>query len=118
MSSFSPWTRADVDDLLGLGLSFVVISAASSGNNAIVAALASKRIKVISYAFVASGSVSAKWRSANTDLSGAMPFAANGGVALSSTPQAPLFQCAVNEALNLNLSSAVGVYGHLSYIQE
>jgi hypothetical protein len=102
-------------------MKFAAISAASSGSNEIVAAVAGKRIKVLAYTVISAGSVSMTWRSASTAISGAMPLAANGGAApsggsVSPLGNMPLLQTEVGEALNINLSSAVGVYGHLTYV--
>lgn len=103
----------------GKTIQFAVINASSSGDNTIVAAQASNKIKVVSYAFVCSGVVSAKWKSgASTDRSGAMAFDANGGIGLAGTTDAHLLETAVNEALVLNLSGAVQVSGHVSYFLE
>jgi hypothetical protein len=57
----------------------------------------------------------AKWNNGTTAISGAMALAANGGVAAPFCPVGH-FQTAVNTALNLNLASALGVRGHLTYI--
>lgn len=100
-------------------LLFAVIDENASGDQQIVAADGSKKIKVISYVLVAAGAVSVKWRSAANDRSGAMPLAANGGVASpSAAPGDHLLETAVNEALNLNLSGNVQVSGHVAYILE
>jgi hypothetical protein len=90
------------------------ISCNSSGANEIVAAVAGKRIVVLSYVLVVAGAVSAKWQSASTDLSGAMALAANGGV---SAPEASAghVETATAEALNLHLSSGVAAAGHVTY---
>jgi len=94
---------------------FASVSVSSSGDNAIVAAVTSKVIRVFSYVLVADGAVAAKWRNGTTDITGPMSFAANGGV---SAPFSPVghFQTSSNTALNLNLGSAVGVRGHITYI--
>lgn len=104
----------------GLTTLFAPIRASTSGATEIVAANPTKKIKVLSYVLVADGAVTAKWQSASTDLSGAMSFSANGGVATSvgSPLIGWLFETQVNEALNLNLGGAVGISGHLSYFLE
>lgn len=76
--------------------------------------MSGKRIRVVSYVIVASGAVNAQFRSgANTNLTGAMRLVEAGGV--SAHFDGGLFQTAVGEALNLNLSAAVQVSGHLTY---
>lgn len=101
-------------------IKFAVVSASSSGDNQIVAAVSGAKIKVLSAVLVSSGTVSVKWRSGTTDISGAMPFVANSGVALaaSSPGQGHYFETAVNTALNINLGGAVSVFGHITYYEE
>jgi hypothetical protein len=94
---------------------YAVISASSSGDNAIVAAVTGKRIRVLSYLLVANAAVNAKWRSATTDVTGLLYLAANGGAACAFEGLG-CFQTAVGEALNLNLSGAVAVGGHCTYL--
>jgi soluble cytochrome b562 len=99
---------------------FATISASSSGDNQIVAANATKKIKLLSCALVASGTVSVKWRSGTTDVSGTMPLVVNSGFVLpaSSPGQGHYLETAVNTALNINLSGAIQVSGHISYYLE
>lgn len=90
-----------------------VINCSTSGNNEIVAAVASKRIKVLAIVVNFAAAVSAKWRSANTDLGGAMPFDVREGYVVSSPN--PVLQTVAGEALNLNLSGAVAATGWVAY---
>lgn len=103
----------------GKTLKFAVVDAALSGDNTIVAAVASNKIKVVSYVLVASSAVSVRLKSgAATNLSGAMSLAASGGVSAVGQPSSHLLETAVNTALVLNLSAAVQVSGHISYFEE
>ena len=68
------------------------------------------RYTVQRYTLVAAGSVTVKFESATTDLTGAMSLIA--GVALVSTTA---LVCNENEALNLTLGGSVQVSGHLEY---
>lgn len=95
---------------------FAVVSASAAGDNTVVAAVASKKIRVISYVLVAAGAVTAKWRSGTTDISGPLAFAANGGAAPGYNPFG-FFETASGAALNLNLSAAVTVGGHITYVE-
>lgn len=98
-------------------LKFTIISASTGADNLVVAAVTGKQIKVQSVVLVASGTVSVKWRSNTTDISGAMPLVANSGFVLPSG-SSNYFETAVGEALNINLSGAVAVNGHISYTEE
>ena len=104
----------------GLAPSFAIINASASGNNQIVAADASRKIKVLSYVFVCSGTVNVQWNSASNALTGPMAFVANTGVTSPSLNKRDghLFETNVNEALNLNLDGNISVGGHLSYFLE
>lgn len=102
----------------GKTLAFASVSVAASGQNAIVAADATRKIKVYAYVLVADAAVTAKWQNASTDLTGPMSLAANGGVSAIGLPSGHLMETSVNQALNLNLGSAVGVRGHIAYFLE
>lgn len=96
---------------------FAAISASSSGNNTIVAAVPGKKIRVLSYVLVGTTAVTAKFQSGagGTDLTGAMPIGANGVV--SAGPDEGHFETAAGALLNLNLGSAVAVSGHVTYLE-
>lgn len=103
--------------MINSSIKFASVSASASGDNLIVAAETGKRIRVINYCIISAGTVNAKWRSNTTDKSGAFPLVANVGAVC---PEADLgwLVTEVGEALNLNLSGAVLVAGHLAYVQE
>lgn len=97
------------------------ISASGAGANAIVTAVAGKRIRVCGYVLSFSGSVNAKWQSGSTDLTGLI-YGGAGIVAQAPVgPQQPggvpgWFETTAGAALNLNLSGATAVGGHVSYL--
>ncbi len=98
---------------------FAVITASTSGNNTIVAAVTSKKIRVLDYMLNASGAVNAKFQSgaSGTDITGLHYMAAAGdGVASSFSPVGK-FESASGVLLNLNLSAAVAVGGWIVYIE-
>lgn len=102
-------------------MKYAVINASASGSNTIVAAVTNKRIRVLSYTMIAAGDVTVTWRSASTAISGPMALATNGGAAPSAGQATPAgligqFETNQGEALNLNLSAAVAVGGHITYI--
>lgn len=111
-------TRTDAifDGVTSLTPKFSKIDVASSGDNAIVAAVGGKKIRVLSYVFVCSGTVNVKWRNGTTDLMGAASFVANTGIAMPYCPVG-YFETSVAAALNLNLSAAVQVSGHITYVE-
>lgn len=96
---------------------FAVIAASGSGDNTLVTAVTSKKIRVLNYVLVANGTVNAKFKSSTTtDKTGLLYLVANTGVAAAHAPTG-LFETASGEALTLNLSAAIAVGGHLSYIE-
>jgi len=102
-------------------LRFATINTATSGDSIVASPTSGTvKIKVLSLVLVSSGSVSVKWRSNATDLSGAMPLVANSGFVLPGTSpgQSHYFQTAAGQDLNINLSGAVQVSGHISYYEE
>jgi hypothetical protein len=101
-----------------LTVKFAAIAASSSGNNTLVAAVTSKKIRVVSVVFVANGSVNGKFQTGagGTDLTGLFYMVANSGAALPFNP-AGWFETGSGALLNLNLSGAVAVGGCISYIE-
>lgn len=109
-----------------MSLPSAVISAASSGDNTIVAGVTGKRIVVLGYVLVGGGTVNATWKSSGgTALSGAMPLSSSTVVTAPVVPPGAgpaavgytegWFATLAGEGLVLNLSGAVGVYGHVFY---
>jgi len=111
-------TDALQDGLTALTPKFAIINAAGSGDNTLIAAVADKKIRVLQYALVTSAAITVRFESGagGSALSGQMQFAANGGI---SVPFNPLghFETAANTLLNLELSSADSVGGHLTYVE-
>lgn len=97
---------------------FKVIDHAVSGDNEIVALVASKKIRVLSMAFVVAAAVTVRFESGagGTALTGQMQFAANGGISLPANPFG-WFETASGVALNMELSGATSVDGMLVYAE-
>lgn len=97
-------------------IKFAKISASSSGNNTLVAAVSGKKIRVISLALMAASAVNAKLQTAagGTDITGLFYPAANGGFVLPYN-EGGWCETVSGELLNLNLSGAVAVGGCMTY---
>lgn len=97
---------------------YAVIDAATSGDNTLVAAVTSKKIRVLSAFLVSAGTVNVRFESGagGTALTGQMNLVANTGFVLPFNP-AGWFETASNTLLNLELSGAVSVDGNLTYIE-
>lgn len=94
-----------------------VIEHAASGDNTVVAAQGpGKSIKVLGYTMIGAGTVNARWKSgASNNRSGPMTLTAGTGASPAVTTDGQ-FVCEPNEALVLNLSAAVAVNGHVTYV--
>lgn len=97
---------------------FVIIDAAGSGDNTILAAVASKKIRVLAAFLVSAGTVNVRFESGagGTALSGQMNLVANTGFVLPYNPVG-WFETGSNTLLNLELSAAISVDGSLVYIE-
>lgn len=97
---------------------FAVLDAASSGDNTLIAAVTSKKIRVLSLFLVSAGAVNVRFESgaSGTALTGQMNLVANTGFVL---PYNPLgwFETASNTLLNLELSAAISVDGSIVYAE-
>lgn len=94
---------------------FAAISSTGSGDT--VALVASKKIRVVSMFLVVAGATTVKFQSGGaTDKTGAMSFAANGGISLPFNPTG-WFETAAGEKLNHVLGSAVAIAGGLTYVE-
>lgn len=96
---------------------FGVINVSSSGDTQLVATDSSHKIRVLNYSLVCDGAVAVKFTKGNagTAMTGAMSFAANGGISAPFSP-AGHFETDTTHDLTINLSAAVGVRGHFSYV--
>jgi hypothetical protein len=97
---------------------YAAIDAASSGDNTLLAAVASRKIRVLSCFLVAAGSVNVRFEdgAGGTALTGQMNLVANTGFVLPYNPHG-WFETSVNTLLNLELSAAVSVDGCLTYAE-
>ena len=97
---------------------YAVIDAALSGDNTLVAAVTSKKIRVLALFVVAAGAVNVRLESgaAGTALTGQMNLTTNSGFVLPFNPVG-LFETAVTTLLNLELSAAISVDGSLTYVE-
>jgi hypothetical protein len=101
-----------------------IVSTNTSGDNSIVSAVSGYAIRVIGYVLTAANAVNVTWKSDTgggaVALTGALQFTftTTGSVAPLVVPESQpggrgWFQTAPGKALNLNLSGAVQVNGHV-----
>lgn len=97
---------------------FAKISASTSGNNTLVAAVTGKKIRVLALSMVANAAVNGKFQdgASGTDLTGLFYMASTTGVVLPFNPVG-WFEGTATTLLNLNLSAAVAVGGCLTYVE-
>lgn len=105
-------------DGLNRQVKYAPIDAATSGDNTIVAAVAGKKIRVVSLFYLAAGTVNVRFESgaSGTALTGQMQHTAQTGAVLPMNEDG-WFETATGALLNLELSGNVSVDGSLSYIE-
>jgi hypothetical protein len=111
-------TDVIMNDLTALTPKFAKIAASSSGNNTLVAAVSSKKIRVLAYNFISNGTVNAKFQdgASGTDLTGLKYCVANMGICAPFNPVG-WFETSATTLLNVNLSGAVAIGGELVYVE-
>lgn len=97
---------------------FKAVAVSTSGNNGLSISAVSKKIRVLAANVTASAAVNFKWRSATAgDLTGLTYCDAAGtGVVLPYNPVG-WFETTAGEDLQINLSGAVAVGGHITYVE-
>lgn len=95
-----------------------VIDAATSGDNTLIAAIASTKIRVLQVVLIAAAAVTVRFESGagGTALTGQMQLAANGGFSSGFCPAGHL-ETNAGELLNLELSGAISVDGWIVYVE-
>lgn len=88
----------------------------TSGQTALLSAVAGTKYRVLSLAVMATTAVTVKFQSASNDLTATFPLGANGGFVLPFNEHG-WFETNVNEALNVNLGGAVATAVQLQYIK-
>lgn len=116
--SASSETSTIYDGTTALTPKFAIIDAATSGDNTLVAAVTSKKIRVHALFVVSAGTVTARFESGagGTALTGQMNLVANTGFVLPYNPVG-WFETASNTLLNLELSGAISCDGSLVYTE-
>ena len=89
---------------------------AASGDQTILSAVSGKKIRVLGYALVTDTASALTWESGgSTAISGAMTFAANGGIAAPPSKWGYI-ETLDGESLVLNVGTAATVGGHVTYV--
>jgi len=116
VSQSGTWSVTVTNPPLTFGYSpvqYAPINATSFGDTQIVPAVSGKRIRVIAYAVIANLTVSIKFRSGTTDITGSMRVVEGGGIAHAY--DGGLFETDVGQPLNINLSNNATVGGYVVY---
>ena len=122
-TTFYPVKLSADGGLLTGGTSKTILTAAidiaSSGDNTIVAADVSNKIKVVYMEFTMSAENDVMYKHGATAFSGAMPYAGVNEPKGSVRNYWPFpLETAVNEAFIINLSTAAAVKGMIQYYKE
>jgi hypothetical protein len=93
---------------------FAAFSESTIDNHAVVAAVAGKSIRVLSYVLAVAGTSEQViiFKSGTTALTGPMPIESG----ISAHFEVGLFQTARGEALNIDLGGAIQTSGHITYV--
>jgi hypothetical protein len=96
------------------------INDAVSGNNTIIAATAAKKIAVWAVMVISDGTVDVRFEdgAGGTAFTGQMPLQEREGFSYSAGGMVPLWVGTANTLLNLELSAAINVHGHVAYTLE
>lgn len=94
---------------------WAALNATTMGDNTVVVAVPSKKIRVRGIVFTASASVSVAFKSNATTLIEAMAFSPTGGMAYAPALGGCFLETAAGEALIVNLSTAANVRGSICY---
>lgn len=107
------------NDQTALVPKFAVISCSTLGNNTIVAAVTSKKIRVLGYNLMGNGAVNVKFQSGASggDITGLKYIAGAGGGICAPYNPVGWFETTAGVLLNLNLSAAIAVGGELVYVE-
>jgi hypothetical protein len=98
-------------------LTEVKIDTASSGDLALVAAVAGQTTKLYRIILVAAGATTITFKDGATALTGAMTLNAGGAIVLDFDGT-PWFTGSANAAFNVNSSAAVQISGRAYYVQS
>jgi len=93
-----------------------LITTAAATQQQQVAAVAGKKIRVLSYVLTSQGANNLAFRSAANDITGLLAFAASGEKVAAPFNPAGHFETVAGEALNTISSGAVIMGGHVAYI--
>jgi hypothetical protein len=97
---------------------FKKITASASGATEIVAAVTSKKIRVLAWDMAPNAAVNAKWQSHTAgDVTGLYYMGGQGNGQRAGFNPLGWFETTAGEALDLNLSAAVAVGGTLVYVE-
>ena len=114
-------TAADPVDASGapVAIKFARINATADGANTVVAAVTGKKIRVLGYALsvTAAGTIAIQDTAGVPAVLAQFALAANGGVSYAGGLDAPAFETAVGQGLQVNVPAGVDALGHLVYLE-
>lgn len=96
------------------GEQFLSLEVSASGDTDLVPAQENRHIVVSNVLVISAGTVSMKFKSGSTDITGSMDLIASSGFG-PGLDRNGHFRTAINEALKINLSGGVKVAGWIKY---
>jgi hypothetical protein len=100
-------------------IKFASVNATADGDNTLVAAVTTKKLRVLGYALMATGAGTLQLKSAGSTVLGRIRSSGDGaGASYAGGIDAPACETATNEALVLNNPAGVDTVGHVAYIEK
>jgi hypothetical protein len=99
-------------------LKFASVNATADGDNTVISGVASKKLRILGYALMATGAGTLSLKSAGTTVLGRVRASGDGaGAAYAGGVDAPACETATAEAFVINNPTGVDTVGHVSYIE-
>lgn len=100
---------------------YAKVDAAADGDNTIIAAVTGKKIRVLGYAptgaSTAGGTITLQDTAVTPVVHAKLSLGATGGVAYSGGLDAPAFETAAGEGVEVNNPTGADTFGHMVYVE-
>lgn len=104
---------------LAVTVKYAVVNAAADGDNTVIAAVASKKIRVLGYhlSVTAAGLIVLQDTAGTPVVHARHSLAANGTASYAGGHDAPAFETAAGEGVEISNPASVDTHGHITYIE-
>jgi len=100
-------------------IKLALVNATADGVNTVVAAVAAKKIRVISYSLTVTGAglITVQDDAGTPNVLAKFSMPANGQIAFNGDINNPAFETAAGQKLDINNPAGVDTLGHLAYVE-